>query len=92
MENNWMNDPSLSGISADKMHLLQNFASRSGGMSHQEMIRLLMEASGTFSQSNMNFTPGEMDLIISVLTSGKSPGEAAKIKKMVSMLKMMQRR
>ena len=91
MENSWMNDPSLSGISADKIRLLQNFASRSGGMNQQEMLRLLMEASGTFRKNNMNFTPDEMDLIISVLTSGKSPEETARIRKMVSMMKMMNR-
>ena len=91
MENNWMNDPSLSKIDPAKIALLQSFASQGNGMNKNEMMNLLMEASGVFQKKGMNFTPDETDAIVNVLTAGKSPQETAKIQKMISLIKMMKR-
>lgn len=87
-----MNDPSLSRIDPAKIALLQSFASQGNGKSQNEMIHLLLEASGTFQQKGMNFSSEETDAIVKVLTAGKSPQETARIQQMISLMKIMKRK
>ncbi|MBS6196556.1 MAG: hypothetical protein KH828_13385 [Clostridiales bacterium] len=92
MAEDWMNNPSLSGIDPAKMALLQSLLAQGKGKSQNDMMSFLMGAANTSQQKGLQFTPDEMDMIVDVLKMGKPPQEVAKINKMLSLIKMMKMR
>ena len=88
----WMKDPNLSGISAEKLQMLQSMASMGNGKGPNELLPILMAAANTSREKGMQFSDAEMDLIIQVMKSSRSPEEAAKIDRMLQMLKLMKQR
>lgn len=86
----WMKDPSLSGIDPAKLAMLQSFANQGAGRSQNDLLPLLMSAASSSKKKGLQFTPDEIDMIINVMKMGKSPQEIAKIDKMLSLMKMMQ--
>lgn len=89
MSQDWMKDPSLSGIDPAKMALLQSFINQGSGKSQNEIVSVLMAAANSSRAKGLQFSPQEMELIIRVLKAGKSPQEIARMDKMLSLMKMM---
>ncbi len=89
MSQDWMKDPSLSGIDPAKMALLQSFINQGSGKSQNEIVSVLMAAANSSRAKGLQFSPQEMELIIRVLKVGKSPQEIARMDKMLSLMKMM---
>ena len=77
-QNDWSQDPSLSGIDFARLQALQQMASQSRGKSLS-----LMQG----NQGGAQFSASEADLIISAIKAGKSKQEAAKIDQMVRLFR-----
>ena len=88
----WMKDPSLSGIDPAKLAMLQSFASQGANKSQNDILPLLMTAAASSKKKGLQFTQNEIDMIINVMKTGKSKQDIAKIDKMASLMKMMQQR
>lgn len=87
----WMKDPSLKGIDHAKLQMLMNFASQGKGKSQNDMLPFLMAAARQSQASGTSFSSQEADLIVNVMKQGKSPEEAAKIDRMITMLRQMRK-
>ena len=85
----WMKDPNLSGIPAEKLQMLQSMASMGNGKGPNELLPILMAAANNSREKGMQFSDAEMELIIQVMKSNRSPEEVAKIDRMLQMLKLM---
>ena len=81
-QNDWSQDPSLSGIDFARLQALQQMASQSRGKSQAEMMPFLLSLMQG-NQGGAQFSASEADLIISVIKAGKSKQEAPKIDQMV---------
>ena len=88
----WMKDPSLSGIDPAKLAMLQSFASQRANKSQNDILPLLMTAAASSKKKGLQFTQNEIDMIINVMKTGKSQQDIAKIDKMAALMKMMQQR
>ena len=82
-QNDWSQDPSLSGIDFARLQALQQMASQSRGKSQAEMMPFLL----SLMQGGAQFSASEADLIISAIKAGKSKQEAAKIDQMVRLFR-----
>ncbi|MGI6010908.1 MAG: hypothetical protein ACOX8H_05340 [Ruminococcus sp.] len=89
MNQNWMNHPNLASIDAAKLQMLQSLVSQGAQKGKQDLMPFLMMAMRQSKQKGMSFTPEEMNMIIEVMKSGKSPEETAQMDKMLNLLKMM---
>lgn len=89
----WTKNPSLSGIDAEKLKMLNSIANQGSQKGMNELLPFLMSAVSQNDSQNesggMHFTPKEMDTIIEVLKMGKSPQETAKIERMMQIIRMM---
>lgn len=90
-ENDWTKDPRLSGIDAQKMSMLLSMAQSGSNKTQTELLPFLMAASSTSRKNGMQFSPNEMELIVEVLKTGKSPQEIARIDQMMRIIKSMRR-
>lgn len=81
-QNDWLNDPSLSGIDFARLQALQQMAAKSRGKSQAEMMPFLLSLMQG-QQGCAPFSASEADLIISAVKAGKSKQEAAKIDQIV---------
>ena len=88
----WMKDPSLSGIDPAKLAMLQSFANQGAGKTQNDILPLLMTAAASSKKKGLQFTQNEIDMIINVMKAGKSPQDIARIDKMAALMKMMQQR
>lgn len=86
---NWMNDPRLSGMDKSKLEMLQQMADQGSQKSQSDLMPFLMSAASNSNSKGMNFSSDEISAIIEVIKMGKSPKEAAKLDKIVSIMKMM---
>ena len=57
--------------------------------SPNEMLSILLAASAASKKKGLQFTPEEMEQIITVVRMGKSPAEQARIERMMQMIQMM---
>ena len=85
-QNDWSQDPSLSGIDFALRQALQQMASQSRGKSQAEMMPFLLSLMQG-NQGGAQFSASEADLIISAIKAGKSKQEAAKIDQMVRLFR-----
>lgn len=95
INNKWMDDPVLSGISNEKMEILTKILDSSNGMEPKQMLTYFIQESNKASKNGINFTDAETDAILNVLKSDMTPAEIKKIdtiKKMVNMLAKKQRK
>jgi hypothetical protein len=92
MAQNWTNDPALHGIDPAKMAMLQSFIGQGQGKNQNDMMSVLMAAASGSKKNGLQFTPSEIELIINVLKEGKSPGEVARMNKMISLFNAMQKK
>lgn len=86
---NWMNDPRLAGMDKSKLEMLQQMADQGSQKSQSDLMPFLMAAASNGNSKGMNFSSDEISAIIEVIKMGKSPKEAAKLDKIVSIMKMM---
>lgn len=91
MNNSWMNDPRLDGLDKDKLGMLQEMANQGGEKNQSELMSFLMAAAASGQSGKPQFAPDEMQLIIEVLKSGKSPKEQARINKIVQLMSLLRR-
>ena len=89
MGEDWRNNPGLSGIDRSKLDMLQGLAQKGLGKSPSDMLPFIMQAATQGKHAGLNFNDKEISTIIEVLKMGKSPQEAAKLDKVVSLMKMI---
>lgn len=95
INNKWMDDPVLSGISNEKMEILTKILDSSNGMEPKQMLTYFIQESNKASKNGINFTDAETDAILNVLKSDMTPAEIKKIdtiKKMVNILAKKQKK
>jgi len=83
----WKMDPKLKNIDAGK--LLQKLAEKGSGKSASDMLPFLMSAAASGKKNGLNFSQNEISAVLEVMKAGKSPQEAAKIDKIVSLMRMI---
>lgn len=89
INNKWMDDPVLSGVSSEKMEILTKILDSSNGMEPKQMLTYFIQESNKASKNGINFTDAETDAILNVLKTDMTPEEIRKIdtiKRMVNML------
>lgn len=89
MNQDWKDNPKLSGLDKSKLDMLQALAEQGNGKSPSEVLPFLMNAARQGKKNGLNFTGDEISLILEVLKMGKSPEEIARIDKLVTMMRMM---
>lgn len=89
MSEDWKNDPGLNGIDRNKLEMLQALAQQGQGKSPAEMLPFLMNAAARGRSSGLSFTQPEISAVLEALKAGKSPEEAAKLDRIVSLMKMI---
>lgn len=89
MNNQWMDNPALNGISDEKLEILNKILSGSSGMDPKQMLTYFIRESNNASKNGITFTNEETDAILSVLKTRMKPEDVQKIdmlKKMVAMI------
>ena len=86
----WTKDPSLAGMDPAKLAMLNSFAQQSSGKSPQELLPLLMAAASRNRSNGTRFSNAEIETIIEVLKTGKSPEETVRMDRIIQMMKMLQ--
>ncbi len=89
MNEDWKNNPRLSGIDPEKLSMLQGLAQQGTGKSPSDLLPFLMQAASQGKNTGLRFNDEEISAILEVIKAGKSPAEAAKIDRIVSMMKMI---
>lgn len=89
MDTNWQNNPKLAGMDKEKLEMLQNLAEQGAGKSASDMLPFLMNAASHGKNNGLNFSPDEISAVLEVLKIGKSPQEAAKLDRIVNLMKMI---
>lgn len=85
----WKDNPKLNGMDKNKLDMLQHLAEQGNGKSAADMLPFLMNAASQGRNSGLNFSSQEISTIIEVLKMGKSPQEAAKLDRIVNLMKMI---
>ena len=85
----WKKDPKLENIDAGKLDMLQKFAEKGSGKSASDMLPFLMNAAASGKKNGLNFSQNEISAVLEVMKAGKSPQEAAKIDKIVNLMRMI---
>ena len=85
----WMKNPKLASVDKDKLELLSALASQGQGKSQNELLPFLMSAASQGKEQGLNFSSQEISAIIEVLKMGKSRQEAARLDRIVSLMKIM---
>ena len=86
----WVEHPGLAGMDPAKLAMLNSFAQQSSGKSPQELLPLLMAAASRNRSNGTKFSNAEVETIIEVLKTGKSPEETARMDRIIQMMKMLQ--
>ena len=89
MEQNWQNDPRLKNVDPSKLSLHQSLAEQGNGYKPSDMQPFLMNAAAQGRQNGLQFSSDEISAVLSVLKSGKSPKEAAKLDRIVRLMSMI---
>lgn len=95
VNNKWMEDPVLSGISTEKMEILTKILNSTDGMEPKQMLAHFIQESNTASKNGINFSDDETNAILNVLKADMSPEEIKRIdtiRKMVSIISKKQKR
>lgn len=89
MSDDWKNNPRLSGMDPQKLSMLQGLADQGLGKNPSELLPFIMGAVSKGKNAGLNFSSDEISTIIEVLKMGKSPAEAAKLDRIVNLMKMI---
>lgn len=85
MENDWMKDPSLEGISPEKLLFMQKMFVESRQLSQKEMVPFFMSLAMKRKKEKISFTKEEADAVIAVLKKNSSSDELAQMDKIMKM-------
>lgn len=88
-DSDWMNNPRLNGIDKSKLEILQGLANQGSQKSQSDLMPFLMAAASQGQSKGVKFSPDEISTIVEVIKMGKSPQEAAKLDKIVNIMRMM---
>ena len=88
INDNWINDPSLKGISQEKLLFLQKLVVDSGRITEKEKMPFLLALASKAKSSNISFTTDETDRIITTLKKHSSPDEHARMDQLLQMYTM----
>lgn len=86
---NWINDPRLAGLDKNKLEMLQQLADQGSQKNQSDLMPFLMAAASSGKSNGINFSSDEINAIIEVIKMGKSPKEAARLDKIISIMRMM---
>ena len=89
MNENWQDNPKLAGMDRSKLDMLQQLAQQGSGKSPSDLLPFIMNAASQGKNAGLYFSNNEINTIIEVLKTGKSPQERAKLDKVVNLMKMM---
>ena len=81
----WMQDPSLSGISAMKLNFLQNMLFESQKHTGKEMLPFFMSLAMKAKSQNISFSQDEIDTIVPILKKYASEEEIGKMNQVIKM-------
>lgn len=87
MNNDWMNDPALTGIDRAKLEFLQALVFESRGLKQEQMLPFLMAVAKKGQANHISFSSEEIETIATVIQKASTPEEAAAIDKMMRMYK-----
>ena len=73
----------------NKLEMLQNLAEQGTGKNASDMLPFLMNAATQGKNSGLRFSSEEISTVLEVLKMGKSPQEAAKLDRIVSLMRMI---
>ena len=62
---------------------------KGSGKSASDMLPFLMSAAASGKKNGLNFSQNEISAVLEVMKAGKSPQEAAKIDKIVNLMRMI---
>lgn len=91
MNDDWRNNPRLSGMDPQKLSMLQGLADQGLGKNPSELLPFIMGAASQGKSAGLKFSSDEISTIIEVLKAGKNPAEAAKLDRIVNLMKMIVR-
>ena len=89
MNQDWKDNPKLAGLDKSKLDMLQNLADQGSQKSASDMLPFLLSAANQGQNNGLRFSSDEISLILEVLKMGKSPEEAAKLDRIVNMMRMI---
>lgn len=89
MDTSWQNNPKLADMDKSKLEMLQNLAEQGTGKNASDMLPFLMSAATQGKNSGLHFSSEEISTVLEVLKMGKSPQEAAKLDRIVSLMRMI---
>lgn len=89
MDTSWQNNPKLADMDKNKLEMLQNLAEQGIGKNASDMLPFLMNAATQGKNSGLRFSSEEISTVLEVLKMGKSPQEAAKLDRIVSLMRMI---
>ena len=89
MNQDWKDNPKLAGLDKSKLDMLQNLADQGSQKSASDMLPFLLSAANQGKNPGLRFSSDEISLILEVLKMGKSPEEAAKLDRIVNMMRMI---
>ena len=90
MSDDWKKDPRLSQMDPQKLSMLQKLADQGLGKNPSELLPFIMEAASRGKNAGLNFSPHEISTIIEVIKMGKNPADAARLDRIVNLMKMIQ--
>ena len=86
----WMQDPSLKGISMEKLDFLQKMVFESSSLSQKELMPFLMALAQKSRTANITFTQEEMTVIIEAIKKYSTPEELMKMNQIMIYLMKVQ--
>ena len=89
MSENWQDNPKLAGMDHAKLEMLQQMAQQGAMKSPADLLPFLMNAATQGKNAGLHFNPNEINTIIEVLKTGKSPQECARLDQVVKLMKMI---
>ena len=89
MDTSWQNNPKLADMDKNKLEMLQNLAEQGTGKNASDMLPFHMNAATQGKNSGLRFSSEEISTVLEVLKMGKSPQEAAKLDRIVSLMRMI---
>lgn len=84
--NEWMNSPLLNDMDPIKLELIRRAASQTSGKSGKDLVPIMMALITSANRKGIQFSSGEISLILDLLKEGKSKEEQAQIDKTIQMV------
>ena len=91
MADDWKDQPVLGNIDREKLQMLQNLAEQGDGKSPSDLLPYLLQAASDGQKKGMHFNSQEISAVIQAMKIGKSEAQAARIDRIVQLMKMMNR-